>query len=237
MRIQSLNTINYNQARKQNDSQPVKEENNNLSFKGGMWDAIGKFYGENYAEKMLNQKWLHSVSHKLAGASNKMTQHMATTGSLLTSSVYFYQTVTNKKLDADKRNTLGINQVGCFIVPTVCAYGVDHLLKDFNKKMEYRYSGLMRQKMASGALSQQECEKLSKSLGSKLKLFGALMGLVTFTTIYRYATPVIITPIANWVGEHFNKKRKEKAQIVEMNPSNNKNGIKETDNKEIKQSA
>ena len=237
MRIQSLNTINYNQARKQNDSQPVKEENNNLSFKGGMWDAVGKFYGENYAEKMLNQKWLHSVSHKLAGASNKMTQHMATTGSLLTSSVYFYQTVTNKKLDADKRNTLGINQVGCFIVPTVCAYGVDHLLKDFNKKMEYRYSGLMRQKMASGALSQQECEKLSKSLGSKLKLFGALMGLVTFTTIYRYATPVIITPIANWVGEHFNKKRKEKAQIVEMNPSNNKNGIKETDNKEIKQSA
>ena len=186
---------------------------------------------------MLNQKWLHSVSHKLAGASNKMTQHMATTGSLLTSSVYFYQTVTNKKLDADKRNTLGINQVGCFIVPTACAYGVDHLLKDFNKKMEYRYSGLMRQKMASGALSQQECEKLSKSLGSKLKLFGALMGLVTFTTIYRYATPVIITPIANWVGEHFNKKRKEKAQIVEMNPSNNKNGIKETDNKEIKQSA
>ena len=237
MRIQSLNTINYNQARKQNDSQPVKEENNNLSFKGGMWDAVGKFYGENYAETMLNQKWLHSVSHKLAGASNQMTQHMATTGSLLTSSVYFYQTVTNKKLDADKRNTLGINQVGCFIVPTACAYGVDHLLKDFNKKMEYRYSGLMRQKMASGALSQQECEKLSKSLGSKLKLFGALMGLVTFTTIYRYATPVIITPIANWVGEHFNKKRKEKAQIVEMNPSNNKNGIKETDNKEIKRSA
>lgn len=237
MRIQSLNTINYNQARKQNDSQPVKEENNNLSFKGGMWDAVGKFYGENYAEKMLNQKWLHSVSHKLAGASNQMTQHMATTGSLLTSSVYFYQTVTNKKLDADKRNTLGINQVGCFIVPTVCAYGVDHLLKDFNKKMEYRYSGLMRKKMASGALSQQECEKLSTSLGPKLKLFGALMGLVTFTTIYRYATPVIITPIANWVGEHFNKKRNEKAQIVEMNPSNNKNGIKETDNKEIKQSA
>ena len=139
MRIQSLNTINYNQARKQNDSQPVKEENNNLSFKGGMWDAVGKFYGENYAEKMLNQKWLHSVSHKLAGASNQMTQHMATTGSLLTSSVYFYQTVTNKKLDADKRNTLGINQVGCFIVPTACAYGVDHLLKDFNKKMEYRF--------------------------------------------------------------------------------------------------
>lgn len=236
MRIQSLNTINYNQARKQNDSQPVKEENNNLSFKGGMWDAVGKFYGENYAEKMLNQKWLHSVSHKLAGASNKMTQHMATTGSLLTSSVYFYQTVTNKKLDADKRNTLGINQVGCFIVPTVCAYGVDHLLKDFNKKMEYRYSGLMRQKMASGALSQQECEKLSKSLGSKLKLFGALMGLVTFTTIYRYATPVVITPIANKIGEHFNKKRKEKAQGISLNQNNTQN-VKENENKEIKQSA
>ena len=101
MKIQSLNNVNYNQVRKQNDSQLVNGENN-TSFKGGFGDAVGKFYGEKYAEKMLNQKWLHSVSHKLAGASNQMTQHMATTGSLLTSSVYFYQTVTNKKLDADK---------------------------------------------------------------------------------------------------------------------------------------
>ena len=236
MRIQSLNTINYNQVRKQNDSQSVNEENNNPSFKGGFGDAVGKFYGENYAGKLLNQKWIHSVSHKLAGASNQMTQHMATTGSLLTSSVYFYQTVTNKKLDADKRNTLGINQVGCFIVPTVCAYGVDHLLRNFNKNMEYRYSGLMRQKMVSGALSQQECEKLTKSLGTKLKCFGALMGLATFTTIYRYATPVIITPIANKIGEHFNKKRKEKAQEVSLNQNNTQN-VKENENKEVKQSA
>ncbi len=237
MRIQSLNTINYNQARKQNDSQPVKEEeNNNPSFKGGFGDAVGKFYGEKYAEKMLNQKWLHSVSHKLAGASNQMTQHMATTGSLLTSSVYFYQTVTNKKLDADKRNTLGINQVGCFIVPTICAYGVDHVLRNFNKNMEYRYSGLMRKAMADGNLSPEKCANAIKSLGPKLKCFGALMGLATFTVIYRYATPVVITPIANKIGEHFNKKRKEKAQEVSLNQNNTQN-VKENENKEIKQSA
>mgnify|MGYP006906521263 FL=1 len=236
MRIQSLNTINYNQARKQNDSQPVKEENNNPSFKGGFGDAVGKFYGEKYAEKMLNQKWLHSVSHKLAGASNQMTQHMATTGSLLTSSVYFYQTVTNKKLDADKRNTLGINQVGCFIVPTICAYGVDHVLRNFNKNMEYRYSGLMRKAMADGNLSPEKCANAIKSLGPKLKCFGALMGLATFTVIYRYATPVVITPIANKIGEHFNKKRKENAQEISLNQNNTQN-VKENENKEVKQSA
>ncbi len=185
---------------------------------------------------MLNQKWLHSVSHKLAGASNQMTQHMATTGSLLTSSVYFYQTVTNKKLDADKRNTLGINQVGCFIVPTICAYGVDHVLRNFNKNMEYRYSGLMRKAMADGNLSPEKCANAIKSLGPKLKCFGALMGLATFTVIYRYATPVVITPIANKIGEHFNKKRKEKAQEISLNQNNTQN-VKENENKEVKQSA
>ena len=33
-----------------------------------------------------------------------------------------------------------------------------------------------------------------------------------FTIIYRYATPVIITPIANWIGDRYNAKLQAKKE-------------------------
>ena len=221
MRIQNINN-NYNNPQYNNNiknNYNIKNYNDSVSenpaFRGKFWDKIGKFYGEKYANKMMDQEWMHTLSGKLSGASKLMTQHMATVGSLLTSSVYFEQTITNKKLDKDKRTTLGINQVGCFIIPTACAYLVDHKLRNFNKQMEYRYSGLKRQQMALGKLSPEKYEKLTKSLGSKLKCFGALMGLFTFTFIYRFATPVGITPLANWAGDKYIAWKKGKKQVAD----------------------
>lgn len=224
MRIQNINsqqykTQKYNQTNKQNNTETLYNQN----FRSKFWDKIGKAYGEKYANKMLDQDWMHTLSSNLAGASKLMTEHMATLGSLLTSSVYFYQTVTNKKLDADKRTTLGINQIGCFAIPTVCAYGVNYKLQNFNKSIEYRYSGLKRQQMALGQLSPEKYEKLTKSLGAKLKCFGALMGLLTFTTIYRFITPVGITPLANWAGDKYlawKKTKKQNANNKEFNQDN-----------------
>lgn len=234
MRIQNINgqqynnlqTQKYNQTNKQNNTETLNAPN----FRGKFWDKIGKVYGEKYANKMLDQEWMHTLSGNLAGASKLMTQHMATLGSLLTSSVYFYQTITNKKLDNDKRTTLGINQIGCFAIPTVCAYAVDYKLKDFNKNMEYRYSGLKRQQMALGKISPEKCEQLTKSLGTKLKLFGALMGLLTFTTIYRFATPVAITPLANWAGDKYlnwKRAKNQGANNKELKPNENNTKTKE----------
>ena len=195
---------------------------NNVNFRAKFWDQVGKFYGEKYADKIMDKRWIQNLAKHLAGVSEQMTQHMATVGSLLTSSVYFYQTITNKKLESDKRTTLGINQIGCFIIPTLCAYGVDYKLKNFNKKMEYLYSGLKRQQMALGKISPEKSEKLIKTLGPKLKSFGALMGLFTFTFIYRFATPVAITPVANWGGEKYLnwKKSKKQGQNVQQNSNN-----------------
>lgn len=219
MNINALNNTQY-QNRYYNktnlrtaEPQTVQTTSSEVSFKGGFGDKVGKFFGEKYAEKMLNQDWMHKAAPKLAGASKLMTQHMATLGSFLTSSVYFYRTVTNKDLDPDKRNTLGLNQIACFIIPTVCAYGVDKGLRKFNKNMEYRYSGLKRQQMALGKLSPEKCAALEKSLGSKLKCFGALMGLATFTSIYRYGVPVFVTPVTNKLGDWLNNRNKEKSQI------------------------
>lgn len=217
MNINALNNIQYQNRyyNKQNvraaEAQPIQTASSEIAFQGKFGDKVGKVFGEKYAQKMLDKPWMHKLSEKLAAASNMMTQHMATLGSLLTSAVYFIRTITNKDLDAEKRNTLGINQIGCFILPTGLSYLIDHLLKKFNKNMEYRYSGLKRQQMALGKISPEKCAALEKSLGTKLKCFGALMGLATFTTIYRYATPVLITPVANKLGDWWNNRNKTAA--------------------------
>lgn len=211
MRIQSVNnqyqtySLNKKQMNPQNLSQP--------SFNGKFGDAVGKFFGEHYAAPMCNKQWLQKISEGMSGMSTQMTQHMATLGSLITSSVYMARTLKNKDLDPEKRKTLSINQLLCFIIPTACAYGVDHYMRDFNKNMEYRYSGLKEQQMALGKLSAEECEALKKSFGNKLKGFGALAGLATFTLIYRYLTPVLITPLANKIGAKINEKNEQKAEV------------------------
>ena len=54
-----------------------------------------------------------------------------------------------------------------------------------------------------------------------------LAGLATFTLIYRYVAPVLITPAANWLGDRANAKKKERtaeaaAKKIALNSSDNK---------------
>ena len=139
---------------------------------------------------------------------------MATLGSLLTSSVYIQQTLNKKDLDTDRRRTLAINQGLCFIIPTICAYLVDKYINNWIKKNEYRYSGLSENKIAIANRDGKKdvAEKIQKDLGKKLKGVRILASLATFSLIYRYITPVIITPIANKIGDKINEKKHQKQE-------------------------
>ncbi len=52
--------------------------------------------------------------------------------------------------------------------------------------------------------SKAEIEKITGGLSNRLKGVRILAGLATFTLIYRYATPVLITPLANKIGDWVN---------------------------------
>ena len=190
-------------------------DNTNFRAKGNP-SKVDKFFGENfwgkgYAHGLSNKKWVRSLSEKLSEVPGTVTEHMATLGSLITSGVYVKQTLDNKKLDPDKRRTLAVNQVGCFIVPTICAYTVNSMLANFNKKMEYRYNGLKEQQIAMlRGENAEKARELAEKMGARLKGFGALSRLATFTLIYRYITPVLITPIANKIGDKINSKTEDK---------------------------
>ena len=63
----------------------------------------------------------------------------------------------------------------------------------------------------------EKANKILQSLNKKVAGVRTLASLAVFTIIYRYATPVLITPIANKIGDRVNAKKaakKEEAQKV-----------------------
>ena len=257
MRIQNIN--NYNQYKNysngnnnnNNNSGAVNYNSSNPSFKGakeskfGEW--IGKMYAKYYAKPLYNQMWLHKFSKKLAQVPGSVTSHMVVLGSAITSGVYMKRTLDNKDLDPQKKQTLAINQGLCFAIPTVLSYWADAALNNWIKQREYGYSGSYEHKKALGKLSAEQIKEFEEKMGDRLKGVRTLGGLVTFTLIYRYASPVIITPIANWIGDKLNgndKKDESKAKEVPLNANKSEAKAKEISinslneqNKEIKQSA
>lgn len=253
MNISGLNN-NYNLKQnytlnKQSYSSPASAPSKEINFKGGKESKLGKwiseFYGKHYGKPMYDKKWIQDASEKMTKFPGQMTEHMATLGSILTSGVYMYRTLTNKDLDADKRKTLAINQGLCCLIPTIGAYTVSNKMAKFKKNVEYRYRGLKEQQVALGQISEQEAKVLKEKLGTNLKGLGALTGLATFTLIYRYLTPVIVTPVANWMGNKLNAKDdKQKAITIEMKPAAQETAIQPkakeialNPNKEYRQSA
>ena len=180
---------------------------------------IGESMGKLYGRPLIESETMAKISAKLADIPGGLTQAMSTFGALLTSGTYVARTINNKNLDQDKRRTLAINQVLCFIVPTIAAYSVDKWINSKVKKMEYRYSGLQQQTAAAEMLkgNKKGAEKILEGLNKKVTGVRTLASLAVFTIIYRYATPVIITPIANWIGDRINAKKtakKEEAKKV-----------------------
>jgi len=139
---------------------------------------------------------------------------MSSLGALLTSGVYMYQTLNKKDLDDDRKRTLAINQGLCFIVPTICAYTVDKWLKKWTKeKIEYRYAGLRENDIYMAKLAgkpEEEIKKMQEGLGKKLNGVRTLITLAIFALIYRYIAPVLITPLANRIGDRAMEKRHAK---------------------------
>ena len=195
------------------------------TFKGKKPKEPSKFIqwlGKTFGAWVIKNPTIHKYSGKLSQLQGKLTAHMSTVGSLITSSVYVQQTLSKKDLDSDKRTTLAINQILCFIVPTILAYTADAKLDKYVKDKEYRYTGLNKQKrfVAEAKGNPYTTDQL-KALSEKTKGIRVLASLLIFTTIYRYVSPVLITPIANKIGDWYNnyktEKKANKAKEIALN--------------------
>ena len=168
--------------------------------------------GRLYGKRLIESEKMANLSAKLSNVPGGVSQAMATFGALLTSATYITRTLNNKDLEDDKKRTLAVNQTLCFIVPTIAAYLVDGAISNWVKKQEYRFKnvnfGVAEKLKAEGKT--EAAEKLVKQVLKNSNGVRILASLATFTMIYRYATPVLITPIANKIGNWANARRAEK---------------------------
>ena len=207
--------VQAQQTQLQNNKVAEKNNSKEVSFKGKVpkpkkpnW--FTKLMAKWYGKPLIESERMAKVSERLGNWSDKTTQHMATLGSLITSSVYVQRTLSNKDMEPERKKTLAVNQTLCFFVPTAAAYSVDSLINNWVKNKGYRFTGLQKHLIAKAKAEGKDVTDMTKSLGNRIKGVRILATLATFTLIYRFLTPVLITPIANKIGDKLNERSKAK---------------------------
>ena len=227
-------TLNENSKNKENDG---NKEVGNVSFKGGKKEPnwFIKKLGEYYGKPLMEQEWLSKLTNYLTKLPGRTSQHMSVLGSLITSGMYVQQTLTKKELDPDKRRTLAVNQTLGFIIPTIAAYGVNSKMNDWIKKKEYRFTGRQQHNIDIAKLegNLEKAKEIEKALGTKKNGVRILADLMTFTLIYRYVVPVLITPIANKIGDKINASKAEKRRLAQEQQNQKAQEIKMPEQKEL----
>ena len=99
-------------------------------------DSVAKYF----TSKVVDSKPMNYIADKLKD-SNNLFQHCLTTGSLITSGLYMEKTLTNDKLDKDRKKTLAVNQGLTFIISTAGAYSLDKYLKKWWENVTAKFVG------------------------------------------------------------------------------------------------
>lgn len=147
---------------------------------------------------------------------NLLSTHFIILGSTLLSGFYILKTLNNKKLEEKERKTLAVNQTLVYGVSTALAYAfegwamgkidkVADKFVDLNKdadpsilKKLYPHNDKIQKATA------EEIVKLySDQLGIWKSGFNLAKSIMIVSLIYRFIAPVIMTPIANAIGNKF----------------------------------
>lgn len=166
------------------------------SFTDSMAKGMVKACDNKYVEKYI--KW--------AAKSDRMLAHYTALETVILSGFYIQQTLKNKNLDEKKRKTLAINQAATCIGSGILAYSVDRAVNSKISEITNKYLAV-NVKTAS-----------EKSLNNWKAGFSAAKTIMIFGLIYRFVTPVFVTPIANWLGNKLEeKKQAQKANALKLN--------------------
>lgn len=193
--------------------QSIQNNQYNISNRGKFGDKVANFTAEVYGKHIANSEPLRNFCEKMSKKNiGDVTTHMQVLGSAITSATYMQTTMKNKNFDKDNARTLAVNQFLCFVIPTIGAYVVDRAITDLKKQMEYNYAAKL-EKAASNAIGKEK-DKILAMKGNNIKGVRILLGILTTTLLYRYITPVAVTPLANKIGNKMNAKKKAQQSLA-----------------------
>lgn len=104
------------------------------------YDKCIESIAKNFTAKIVDSRPMNYIADKFKNSGN-LYQHCMTLGSLITSGLYMEKTLTNDKLDKDRKKTLAVNQGLTFVVSTAGAYSLDKYLKNWWENVTAKYVG------------------------------------------------------------------------------------------------
>lgn len=198
------------------------------------YDKLSTWVGKYFSSHFIDSKPMRWLADKLKGSKN-LYQHCLTFGSVITSGMYMYKTVTNDKMDKDRRNTLAVNQGLTFIISTAMAYSLDNFLNKWWNKVSAKFAGSqigdtnfyknylemtkkapkdVKEALKERPLYKSLSDKERQILKNRLEGMKALKTMIIFGLIYRYFVPVVVTKPANYICEKYLAKKKQQANNV-----------------------
>lgn len=177
-------------------------EETNKKAKSKFFEAIEKPYNSivdkiaKGMSKIIKSKGFKSLINNVNDmGAQKVTQHITLLTSLILSGFYIEQTLTKKELDKKKRTTLAINQAAVTIFSGISSYTLDNFIATKTNKLIEKYVAV---------------NATNKSIGKLVAGIKSAQSLIVFGTIYRFIAPVLITPIANAIGNKVNENQEVK---------------------------
>lgn len=157
-----------------------------------MAKGIGKFLDIKPVESFIN----------LTKNSENLVAHCTAFTAVVLSGFYIKQTLENEKLDPQKRKTLAINQGATTVLSTFLSYT---LCKVLDKKINAFTTKFGEKNKAIGLESLDNIEQYKRGIKGASQI-------MIFMTIYRFIAPVLVTPLANKLGNRLQEKKE--AELV-----------------------
>lgn len=186
---------------------------------GFVGKPIGKYVIFPIAKNPKVQKFIL----KLKDSKNFYT-HLSVADSVVLTSFYMFNTNKNKDIKKDQKLPLIINQGLVTVLSAILTYSLNNSI---NKKID-KFTGefkkvlpeaLKTAKYAGKNLSDEMIKENVGKMGGGIK---KLQSVFIFTLIYRYISPVIITPIANRISEKIQNDKKQNKTPEQQNSVNKK---------------
>jgi hypothetical protein len=148
---------------------------------------------------VLNNKTAQKIVDKTAKSDVNIVKHLSALNGMIISGMYVVRTLKNDKLDPERKSTLAVNQATVSIVSTVLGYFFD---AKANKKIDK-----LAQKFQAANFDKAPAKLAECTNGIK-----AATSMMIFGLVYRYISPVLVTPIANKIGNAINAHKHAKAE-------------------------
>lgn len=193
----------------------------------GLAFLLGKFANTNFVKKSVefingnSKSKVLSVIGKKLDIKNKWFQHAIAAEAIYLTGFYMYNTKKSKSIPEHQKRPMMVNQALVSTLCTTLGYVVDNKIsKAFNgmknlflltnaKPIAEKMSGKVVEavKMAKDTGAVEAAYKMPlKRLNGIASGISKLKSVLVFGFIYRYFSPVFVTPIANKVSELMDKK-------------------------------